>query len=168
VSNHCSRYPDAHRGEIPVSHHCSRYPSASHGETPCPTTALGTLGAHHGEISTPSCSSPSLAPVSVATAPGQWDSAVPACPRAGVFSPFPAVGPRSARQRAHAPAPCTRSQRSASSDRCPAGARGLPAKPPLTKHILAPAPPRQRRASSRGEGGCSEQMAPTSAKSTST
>jgi len=49
VSNHYSRYPDAHRGETPVSHHCSRHPSAHRGETPVSNHCSGHPSACCGE-----------------------------------------------------------------------------------------------------------------------
>lgn len=78
---------------------------------------------------------PAAPALSLHTRPKPQPHTVELLSASGGPSPPSASGPCSAQ----APAPCIRRQHRTSSDRCPFGARGLLAKPPLTKHILAPA-----------------------------
>ena len=150
----CSGRPGTCCGETPMPNHSSGHPGACRGETPMPNQLLwalcwatpvpnhssGHLMSNHCHGETPHARLLQPCPCTHAQVcgPTRWDSSVH--PRGG-SSPSPAAGPHSTRSPAHAPCPRSCSQRSAGSDRCPAGARGLPAKPPLTKHILAQLPP---------------------------
>lgn len=141
-------------------------PAPSHALPGAPSAVPGCWhpGACHGEL--PACL---FQPCCAQDQAPQGLSAQP-CPGA----PLPS------RQRAILPTPCAHSQHSASSDRSQPGSRGAPCQAPCCRnagsrgaprHAGVPArSPRQgwvaTACQERGEGGCTEQMAPTSAKST--
>lgn len=102
---------------------CAQVAGVCHEETPVAKHSSGHPNACCRETPVPGCPSPFTAHVSKATAPHG---------RAPWGTPLPSQNPLTR----SCTSPCVCSQCSASSDRCPAGAWGLLAKPPLTKHIL--------------------------------